>query len=238
MQDIYKKIINKPTVDEIYYNFFTKYVSACLTKIIYKTPLTPNFVSYIMLVFGIGAIYFLSLNDSVSLLFSGVLFIIHNILDTVDGDLARAKNQTSPFGKFIDQITHSIINPSIFFALFFRYQDQSDYSIIFIICGFVFLIDMYLKKNFEILTNNKYSFSIKKKNKNSHSLLKIREIKFINDIFFSIIGFYHLLIIILLIDLFILENFSLIYFYLFSTVVIIKFLLRLVMMSKILINLK
>ena len=49
-------------------------------------------------------------------------------------------------GKFIDQITHAVVNPSIFFALYFRFSEHSDYSILFIICGFAFLADMYLKK--------------------------------------------------------------------------------------------
>ena len=105
MQDIYKKIISKPTVDEIYYNFFTRYISAYITRVIFKSSLTPNLISYIMLICGIGAVYLLSFNNLKSLLFSGILFVSHNVLDTVDGDLARARKQTSLFGKFIDQST-------------------------------------------------------------------------------------------------------------------------------------
>ena len=114
-----------------------------------------------MLLCGLCAVYFLSLDDSISILVSGILFIIHNILDTLDGDLARIRSQTSKMGKFIDQITHAVVNPSIFFALYFRFSEYSDYSI-FLYLWFCFLADMYLKKNFEILTNNKYSFSISK----------------------------------------------------------------------------
>ncbi len=237
MQDIYKKIIKKPTVDEIYYNYFTRYVSAYFTKIISNSNITPNFVSYIMFLVGLTAIYFLSLSSTVSILFSGLLFILHNILDTVDGDLARLKSQTSKFGKFIDQITHAIINPSIFFALYFRLQNEINFELFFLICGFIFLADMYLKKNFEILTDNKYSFSIQKKTKQKNSILKIKFLKIINDCFFSVIGFFHILILIFFFEYFYSEI-SLIYFVLFALAVPIKFIIRLIIMLRILINLK
>ena len=74
MQDIYKKIIKNPTVDEVFYNYFTKYISAYLTKIIFKTNLTPNFISWIMLLCCLCDVYFLSLYDSISILVSGILF--------------------------------------------------------------------------------------------------------------------------------------------------------------------
>ena len=237
MQDIYKKIIKKPTVDEIYYNYFTRYVSAYFTKIISNSNITPNFVSYIMFLVGLTAIYFLSLSSTVSILFSGLLFILHNILDTVDGDLARLKSQTSKFGKFIDQITHAIINPSIFFALYFRLQNEINFELFFLICGFIFLADMYLKKNFEILNDNKYSFSIQKKTKQKNSILKIKFLKIINDCFFSVIGFFHILILIFFFEYFYSEI-SLIYFVLFALAVPIKFIIRLIIMLRILINLK
>lgn len=238
MQDIYKKIINKPTVDEVYYNYFTRYVSAFITNIISKTNLTPNFVSYIMFLVGLVAIYFLSLDSTISILYSSLLFIIHNILDTVDGDLARLKSKTSKFGKFIDQITHAIINPSIFFALFFRFKNETDYEIFFILCGFIFLIDMYLKKNFEILTNNRYSFSINKKNRSTKPILKSSFLKFFNDSFFSIIGFFHVLLLIFFVEYFYLAELSFIYFCLFALAVPVKFLIRLSVMVKILHSLK
>ena len=237
MQDIYRKILNKPTVDEIYYNFFTRYISAFLTKLVFNLPISPNLVSCLMFISGIGGLYFLSLTSTLSILVSGLLFITHNILDTLDGDLARARSQTTKFGKFIDLFTHSIINPFIFLALFFRFKEQTEFSSLFILCGFIFLIDMYLKKNFDFLTKNKFSFSIRKKNKASYQLLKIKLLKLINDICFSIIGLYHILIIIFFIDFFIFENFGLIYLTLFSIIVIIKFLIRLIIMSRILIKL-
>lgn len=237
MQDIYKKIVAKPTVNEIYYNFFTRYVSAYLTGIISKTNISPNFISYIMFLIGVAAVYLLSLNSSISILFSSLLFIIHNILDTVDGDLARLKSQTSKFGKFIDVITHAIINPSIFFALYFRFKGETDYELFFVFCGFIFLADMYLKKNFEILTNNKYYFSIQKKTKRKNPILNIKFLKIINDCFFSIIGFFHVLLIIFLFEHFYPE-FSFKYFVLFSLAVPIKFLLRIIIMMRILNKLK
>lgn len=234
MQDIYKKIIKKPTTDEVFYDYFTRYISAHITKIIFKTDLTPNFISWIMLLCGLCAVFFLSLTSTISILISGILFVVHNILDTVDGDLARVRSQTSKMGKFIDQITHAIINPSIFFALYFRFNEYSEYSIIFIICGFTFLADMYLKKNFEILTNNKYSFSISKNKNKTNKIFKIKFLKVVNDIFFSVIGFFHILILVFFVELLISNFISTLYLVLFASIAPIKFLIRLFIMLKIL----
>ena len=234
MQDIYKKIIKNPTVDEVFYNYFTKYISAYLTKIIFKTNLTPNFISWIMLLCGLCAVYFLSLDSSISILISGILFVVHNILDTLDGDLARIRSQTSKMGKFIDQITHAVVNPSIFFALYFRFSEYSNYSIFFIFCGFTFLADMYLKKNFEILTNNKYSFSISKSKNKTNKIFKTKFLKIINDIFFSVIGFFHILILVFFVELLISNLISTLYLILFAAIVPIKFFIRLLIMLRIL----
>ena len=234
MQDIYKKIIKNPTTDEIFYNYFTRYISAYLTKIIFKTNISPNFISWIMLLFGLSAVFFLSLASTNAILISGILFVAHNILDTLDGDLARIRSQTSKMGKFIDQITHTFVNPSIFFALYYRFNEQYEYAIFFIICGFFFLADMYLKKNFEILTNSKYTFSISKNRKKTIKILKIRLFKTLNDIFFSVIGFFHILILIFFIEFFISSFFTTIYLILFAALVPIKFLIRLIIMLKIL----
>lgn len=234
MQDIYKKIIKNPTVDEIFYKYFTRYVSAYLTEIIFKTNITPNFISWIMLLCGMCAVYFLSLNNSFSILIAAILFILHNILDTLDGDLARVRSQTSKLGKFIDQITHALINPSIFFALYFRFNEHSEYSIFFIICGFAFLADMYLKKNFEILTDNKYSFSISKSKNKTNKLFKFKSLKVINDIFFSVIGFFHILILVFFVEILISDFISTLYLILFSLLVPIKFFIRLFIMLRVL----
>ena len=152
----------------------------------------------------------------------------------LDGDLARIRSQTSKMGKFIDQITHAVVNPSIFFALYFRFSEYSDYSIFFIICGFAFLADMYLKKNFEILTNNKYSFSISKSKKKTNKIFKLKFLKIINDIFFSVIGFFHILILVFFVELFISNFISTIYLILFAAIVPIKFIIRLFIMLRIL----
>ena len=93
---------------------------------------------------------------------------------------------------------------------------------------------MYLKKNFEILTNNKYSFSISKSKKKTNKIFKLKFLKIINDIFFSVIGFFHILILVFFVELFISNFISTIYLILFAAIVPIKFIIRLFIMLRIL----
>ena len=93
---------------------------------------------------------------------------------------------------------------------------------------------MYLKKNFEILTNNKYSFSISKSKKKTNKIFKLKFLKIINDIFFSVIGFFHILILVFFVELFISNFISTIYLILFAAIVPMKFIIRLFIMLRIL----
>ncbi len=232
LKKTYKKIINNPTVDEPYYHIFTKYISAYSTAILSKTPITPNFISYLMFITGLVALYFLFFFDTLFLIYAGFCFILHNILDTIDGDLARELNKTSKFGIFFDKFTHSIINPGIYLVLFFKYKEINIYySTFFLSISFLILIDMFLKTNFNILTNNIYSFSISKKNQ-KNKIIKNKLLKFFNDIFFSYIGFYHILFILGIIDLFTQRQITEYYFLIFSFVLLLKFILRFFLMIK------
>ena len=181
---------------------------------------------------GLIALYFLFFFDPLLLVCSGLCFILHNILDTIDGDLARELNKTSKFGIFFDKFTHSIINPGIYLVLFFKYQEINIfYSTFFLSISFLILIDMFLKINFNILTNNVYSFSISKKNQ-KNKIIKNKFIKFLNDIFFSYIGFYHILFVLGILDFMFKKQSTEYYFLIFSILLLVKFVLRFFLMVK------
>lgn len=69
-----------------------------------ETPVTPNQVTTLSALLGIAAAYFFSLGDARSMIQGGIIFEISRILDSVDGELARAKGMASDWGRIVDGI--------------------------------------------------------------------------------------------------------------------------------------
>jgi phosphatidylglycerophosphate synthase len=69
-----------------------------------ETPVTPNQVTALSALLGIAAAYFFSLGDARSMIQGGIIFEISRILDSVDGELARAKGMASDWGRIVDGI--------------------------------------------------------------------------------------------------------------------------------------
>ena len=68
-----------------------------------KTKVTPNQVTSVRAVIAIGYLYLFSLGTPISMLWAVALFYIFEILDHVDGDLARYTKQFSKTGPLLEQ---------------------------------------------------------------------------------------------------------------------------------------
>jgi phosphatidylglycerophosphate synthase len=240
-QKVYYRIIKNPTVNEPYYNNFTRYISALLTSIVYDLKfITPNIVTAIMLIFGLMACFFLFKNDPFTNIYAGIFFIAHNIFDTIDGDLARQRRVVTKKGQMLDKLSHNIINPLIFLSVSIaEYQKEFtfySFGTLFLISSFIILLDQNLKLNFSILSGKINNFAIKKKSNANSTLLKNNFYLKVNNIFFSIIGLFHLVLFFSIIDFFNLLNieFETLKFFLiiFSTILIIKYFLRISIILK------
>ena len=79
---------------------------------------TPNFLTFIMLPLNIVSCYLLYLgllSSSLCLLgWSFFIFFFSEVIDCIDGNVARLKKQTSTFGQIIDRIVHNISFPMMF----------------------------------------------------------------------------------------------------------------------------
>lgn len=88
------------------YKIFDYYIYAriakVLTRIVLKTSLTPNQVTLISLFFGIFAGFFFLLGSYYYIILGAIFVQLVQILDTVDGAIARFKKVSTPFGGFFD----------------------------------------------------------------------------------------------------------------------------------------
>jgi len=78
---------------------------------------TPNTLTFISLLFGLGAIYKLLYNDFAS---SGILLFIGYIFDCCDGNYARTYDMVTDFGDLFDHITDILVYGVILVILYYK----------------------------------------------------------------------------------------------------------------------
>jgi len=88
-----------------------------------ETPVTPNQITGLSALLAIGAAYFFSLGDAHSLIQGGIIFEISLILDSVDGELARAKGCASEWGRIVDGIGDYVSSIAVLIGLMIGLPD-------------------------------------------------------------------------------------------------------------------
>lgn len=109
---------------EIYQNtegwiarLLNKKISFALTRLLVKTPVTPNQITVANLFFGLLGCFFL-ISTSWPLRVVGALIIqLHSIIDGCDGEVAKLKGTSSRLGAWLDTIGDDVVNNAMFFSL-------------------------------------------------------------------------------------------------------------------------
>ncbi|MBP1635639.1 MAG: CDP-alcohol phosphatidyltransferase family protein [Acidobacteria bacterium] len=99
---------------------FYRPLGAALTQWLVPTAVTPNQVTFASAVVGgLGGVLFAF--DSLPVNVGGMLaFVVANLLDSVDGQLARSKKMTSRLGRVLDGVAGAAIFGSIYLSLAIR----------------------------------------------------------------------------------------------------------------------
>tara|TARA_B100001059_G_scaffold236584_1_gene287988 strand:+ start:4124 stop:4867 length:744 start_codon:yes stop_codon:yes gene_type:complete len=122
-----KDIYSNQKSGDIYYRYFTRFISAPITALLSFTPVTPNMATLSMFFFGVLGAIFLSLGNAYSYILGGCCFQLLIIADTVDGELARFHGTSSLFGDYFDRLAHYATNPlciiGIGLSLYLNFQE-------------------------------------------------------------------------------------------------------------------
>tara|TARA_Y100000758_G_scaffold106639_1_gene74506 strand:+ start:689 stop:1573 length:885 start_codon:yes stop_codon:yes gene_type:complete len=84
-------------------------IAATIVQVIKNTWVTPNQVTYISIFVGLVSAYIFSIGTVQAFFFAGIFLEVVLILDCVDGQLARAKECSSDWGRLLDGIAGYII---------------------------------------------------------------------------------------------------------------------------------
>ncbi len=109
--------------EDTFLNFqhYLLFTSKQITKFLYKTSVTPHQVILFSLIIGLTSSYLIIQENKVLVILGAVLLFYKNVLDKVDGSLARAKGMASRRGRFYDSITDFIVSFALFTAIGFKF---------------------------------------------------------------------------------------------------------------------
>ena len=104
---------------------FNRRLSWLLTKLIVRTRLTPNQVTWISFIVLLPGLYFLSTGERTNLVIAGILIQLSYTLDCCDDEVSRLKNLTSTKGAWLDGALDRIGEAGLFTALGFGLYRQT-----------------------------------------------------------------------------------------------------------------
>lgn len=114
-------------------DLYLRRISPYLTRILLPTGITPNGVTYLMILTGISISLAFSLPGVVGVLLALFLSQLQMLFDCVDGEIARWREKFSPAGIFLDKVGHYFAEALIPIAIGLRLMgDGDDYYLPFL----------------------------------------------------------------------------------------------------------
>jgi len=110
----YRNSIKSDKSDELINIYLLRPIAGIIVWALYDTPITPNQVTLASIVSGIVAALFYLQGTAGAFIAAGLLISLKDVLDSADGQLARARQQQSRTGRFLDSIGDFIANAAVF----------------------------------------------------------------------------------------------------------------------------
>lgn len=115
----YDLSVKSDVSDELINVYLLRPTAGFLVHILYSTPVTPNQVTLAATLSGLIAAAFYVAATPTALILAGTFISLKDLLDSADGQLARAKQMYSRTGRFLDSICDFFVNLSVFAAIGF-----------------------------------------------------------------------------------------------------------------------
>ena len=96
---------------------YVRRMSPYLTRMLLRTPLTPNAVTWLMLASGLAAALALTLPGVLAAVGAFLLIQLQILLDCSDGEMARWQQRSSPVGVYLDRLAHYVTEAALPIAL-------------------------------------------------------------------------------------------------------------------------
>jgi phosphatidylglycerophosphate synthase len=113
----YRATLKSVQSDELVNTYLLRPIAGLLVRMMYPTRVTPNQITLASIAAGLMAAFLYSRGDPSSVLTGGLCITLKDVLDSADGQLARAKQQFSRKGRFLDSIGDFVVTVAVFAAI-------------------------------------------------------------------------------------------------------------------------
>src|SRR3989339_1041317 len=113
----YKNTLKSSLSDELINTYLLRPVAGFIVSLLYKTSVTPNQVTVASTVAGLIAAAIYLNNEALTTAVAGLMVTVKDVLDSADGQLARAKGQYTRIGRFLDSTGDFVVDLALFGAL-------------------------------------------------------------------------------------------------------------------------
>jgi phosphatidylglycerophosphate synthase len=94
-----------------------QHLSLRMTRLLCRTPVTPNQVTLLALAVGLAGAALLAGGGRAAIAIAGALIFLQNVLDSCDGELARLRFQFSALGQWLDNIADDLVDAALMAGL-------------------------------------------------------------------------------------------------------------------------
>jgi hypothetical protein len=122
----YKSSLKMIEIEEVFDIIFYRPLAFFVVKLVYPTKITPSHLTLLAIMMGVTGGWFYSLGTKVSCYLGALFYILFNILDCSDGQLARLKKNGTPGGRLIDGIGDYIAAVAVFIGIAVGYSNKTD----------------------------------------------------------------------------------------------------------------
>jgi phosphatidylglycerophosphate synthase len=113
----YRKSLKSDISDELINTYLLRPIAGLIVWALYYTPVTANQVTIASTIAGLVAAFFYLKGTSEAFVVAGLLMTLKDLLDSADGQIARAKQQCSRVGRFLDSIGDFVVDAAVFSAI-------------------------------------------------------------------------------------------------------------------------
>lgn len=163
----YKNSLKMVEVEEVIDLILYRPLAFLLVISVYHTKIKPDHLTLVAMVFGLSGGFFYSLGSHLTCIIGAIFYLLFNIFDCSDGQLARIKKNGSSVGRLLDGIADYIAAIAIYSGIAIGYsnnpQQPSSMVILISLAGISIivqesLVDYFRTRFLDIVLKRKNTF--------------------------------------------------------------------------------